>query len=305
MSGRPVRWMFQYPDTHGVDGDMLDAGPLGEVAVAVEAAGWDGLALTEHPAPGVTWLSAGGHQTLDPFVSLGYAAAVTRRIRLLTYLAVLPYRNPLLVAKSAATVDRLSNGRFVLGVGVGYLKSEFRALGADFDERNELFDEALDVIPHHWAGEPFTYEGRHFSARDVIARPRPVQDPIPIWIGGNSARARQRAADRGQGWMPLTSAVDISATTRSPHISSTEALAALVRDLHERAGARAGELDVVAVYADPTVGAPTGDVAHHRTALAALVDAGATWIVVPGPASTSLARTRAFIDEFATTYIAE
>ena len=96
VSGRPVRWMFQYPDTHGVDGDMLDAGPLGEVAVAVEAAGWDGLALTEHPAPGVNWLSAGGHQTLDPFVALGYAAAVTRRIRLLTYLAVLPYRNPLL-----------------------------------------------------------------------------------------------------------------------------------------------------------------------------------------------------------------
>lgn len=305
MSARPVRWMFQYPDTHGVDGDMLDAGPLGEVAAAVEAAGWDGLALTEHPAPGVNWLSAGGHQTLDPFVALGYAAAVTRRIRLLTYLAVLPYRNPLLVAKAAATVDRLSNGRFILGVGVGYLKSEFRALGTDFDERNELFDEALEVIPRHWAGEPFTYEGRHFSAREVIARPRPAQDPIPIWIGGNSARARQRAADHAQGWMPLTSAIDISATTRSPHISSAQELATLVRDLHERAGARAGALDVVAVYADPTVGDPTGDVDRHRTALAALVEAGATWIVVPGPASTSLARTRTFIDEFAITYIAE
>ena len=298
-----VRWMFQYPDTHGVDGDMLDAGQLGKVAVAVEAAGWDGLALTEHPAPGANWLSAGGHQTLDPFVALGYAAAVTRRIRLLTYLAVLPYRNPLLVAKAAATVDRLSQGRFVLGVGVGYLKSEFRALGADFDERNELFDEALDVIPRHWSGEPFTYEGRHFSAREVVARPRPVQDPIPIWIGGNSARARQRTADRGQGWMPLTSAADISATTRSPHISSTDELAALVRDLHDRAGSRAEALDVVAVYADPTIGTPGRDVDRHHAALAALAEAGATWIVVPGPASTSPAATLGFIDEFATTYI--
>jgi probable F420-dependent oxidoreductase len=298
-----VRWIFQYPDTRGVDGDMLDAGPLGEVAAAVEAAGWDGLALTEHPAPGARWLSAGGHQTLDPFVALGYAAAVTERIRLLTYLAVLPYRNPLLVAKAATTLDRLSNGRFVLGVGVGYLKSEFHALGVDFDERNELFDEALEVIPLHWSGEPFTYEGRHFSARDVAARPRPVQDPIPIWIGGNSARARQRAADRAQGWMPLTSAVDISATTRSPHIASTAELARLVRDLHERAGARAGELDVVAVYADPTIGAPGRDVDRHRAALAGLADAGATWIVVPGPPSTSLAATLTFIDEFATTYI--
>lgn len=303
VTALPVRWMFQYPDTHGVDGDMLDAGPLGEVAVAVEAAGWDGLALTEHPAPGAKWLSAGGHQTLDPFVALGYAAALTQRIRLLTYLAVLPYRNPLLVAKAAATVDRLSNGRFVLGVGVGYLKSEFRALGADFDERNELFDEALDVIPLHWSGEPFSYDGRHFSAREIVARPRPVQDPIPIWVGGNSARARQRAADRGQGWMPLTSAVDISTTTRSPHIASTEELAALVRDLRARAGARAQSLEVVAVYADPTIGAPGRDVERHRAALAELADAGATWIVVPGPASTSPAATLAFIDDFAATYI--
>jgi len=103
--------------------------------------------------------------------------------------------------------------------------------------------------------------------------------------------------------MPLTSAVDISATTRSPHIASTAELARLVRDLHERAGARAGELDVVAVYADPTIGAPGRDVDRHRAALAGLADAGATWIVVPGPPSTSLAATLTFIDEFATTYI--
>ena len=90
---------------------------------------------------------AGGHQTLDPFVALAFAAAVTKRLRLLTYLAVVPYRNPFLLAKAAATLDRLSGGRFILGVGSGYLKTEFFALGVDFDERNALFDEALDVLP--------------------------------------------------------------------------------------------------------------------------------------------------------------
>src|SRR5207244_4032473 len=129
-----------------------------------------------HPVPGARWLEMGGHQTLDPFVALGSAAAVTTRMRLLTYLAVVPYRNPFLLAKAAATVDKLSNGRFILGVGTGYLKSEYFALGVDFDERNALFEEAIDALRLHWKGDSFSYEGRHFEARDVIARPRPVQD---------------------------------------------------------------------------------------------------------------------------------
>ena len=87
---------------------MLDAGPVDEVAAAAEAAGFQGLAFTEHPAPGTRWLDAGGHQTLDPFAALPFAAAATSRIRLLTYLCVLPYRNPLVTAKAAATVDKLS-----------------------------------------------------------------------------------------------------------------------------------------------------------------------------------------------------
>ena len=105
------------------------------------------FALTEHPIPGANWLAHGGHQTLDPFVGLAFAAAVTERIRLLTHLSVVPYRNPFLLAKSAATLDRCSKGRFILGIGTGYHKTEFFALGVDFDERNALFDEALEVLP--------------------------------------------------------------------------------------------------------------------------------------------------------------
>ena len=142
-----MRFMYAYPETQGTDRDMLDAGPIADVARTAEAAGFGGFAFTEHPSPGARWLASGGHQSLDPFVALSYVAAVTSSMKLLTYLSVLPYRNPLLLAKTAATVDKLSDGRFVLGAGTGYLKGEFRALGVDIDERNELFDEALDVLP--------------------------------------------------------------------------------------------------------------------------------------------------------------
>src|SRR5690242_16290137 len=154
-----MRFMFPYPETSGSDDDMLDPGPIADVAATAEQAGWGGFAFTEHPAPGARWLAGGGHQSLDPFVALGHAAAVTNRVRLLTYLAVAPYRNPFLLAKAAATVDKLSAGRLILGLGTGYLKSEFYALGVDFERRNELFDETLDVLPRAWSGDPFTYKG--------------------------------------------------------------------------------------------------------------------------------------------------
>src|SRR6202042_2279717 len=116
--------------------------------------------------------------------------------------SVLPYRNPMLLAKAAASVDILSHGRFILGAGTGYNKSDFHALGVDFDERNTLFDEALEVLPKHWSGEPFSYAGQHFSAREVIARPRPPQQPIPIWIGGTSQLNRRPARPRAAARKP-------------------------------------------------------------------------------------------------------
>src|ERR1700722_16550596 len=100
-----VKYLMQHPEPIGLERDLFDVGDVVPVAKAMEAAGWDGLAFTEHPAPGYRWLAeGGGHQTLDPFVALGAAAAVTERIKLLTYLAVVPYRNPLLLAKAAASV---------------------------------------------------------------------------------------------------------------------------------------------------------------------------------------------------------
>lgn len=299
-----LRFVYHYAETRGLDGDLLDAGPVGDVAAAAERAGFDAVSFTDHPAPGARWLASGGHQSLDPFVALAFAAAATERLRLLTYLAVLPYRNPLLLAKSAASLDKLSGGRLTLGLGAGYLRGEFRSLGVEFDERNALFDEALDVLPRHWRGEPFTYQGRHFHARDAVALPRPAQDPIPIWIGGNAQVSRRRAAERAQGWMPMSGGPELAATARTPMLGSTAELATATADIRERARAagRSDPIDVVYSYHGDGLEEPAAEPERHREAFAELAEAGVTWVVVSSP-TRSLAATRAFLEAFGATYL--
>jgi probable F420-dependent oxidoreductase len=299
-----VRFFYHYAETNGTDADMLDVGPIPEVALAAERAGFDGFALTEHPMPSARWLATGGHQSLDPFVALGAAAAVTRRILLLTHLAVAPYRNPFLLAKAAVTVDRLSGGRFILGLGAGYQKSEFYALGVDMAERNALFDEALEVLPLHWRGEPFSYHGRHFDARDVIARPRPVQDPIPIWIGGNSQLARRRVAERAQGWMPMLGSPELSVTTRTAAITSLGQLAGLITEVRDaaRTAGRTDRIEVMYSYRDPGLMTPGVAADRHREALAEVEKAGVTSVVVSSDTRTPEA-TFEFLAAFGETYL--
>lgn len=299
-----MRFIFHYPETGGPDGDVLDAGPLHEVAIAAERAGFDGISLSEHPIPGARWLHNGGHQTLDPFVALSYAAAVTTRLRLLTYLAVAPYRNPFTLAKAAATLDKLSGGRAIVGLGTGYQKSEFHALGVDFEERNALFDEALETLPLHWSGEPFSYQGRHFSARDVMARPRPVQQPIPIWVGGNSALSRRRVAARAQGWMPMSGGAQLSSTARTPTLGGLPELAQAISELRA-AAAQAGrpeQIDVLYSYQGSGIHQPAVDADRHREALAEVDKAGATWVVVSSGTSSASA-TLDFLAAFGATYL--
>jgi probable F420-dependent oxidoreductase len=298
-----MKYLIQHPEPIGIERDLFDAGDVVPVARAVEAAGWDGVAFTEHPAPGYRWLAeGGGHQTLDPFVALGAAAAVTERIKLLTYLAVLPYRNPLLLAKAAASVDMISKGRFVLGLGTGYLKTEFFALGATFDERNELFQEALEVLPLHWSGEKFSYHGKHFDARDVIARPSPKAGTIPIWIGGNSKITRRRVAARAQGWMPMGGPPEMATTTRTPHLSGVDDVGAAIRELKEMAGDRADQIDVMVLYTDDSILKTGSDVERHRDMLGRFAEVGATWMAFSWDFSTQ-AQTLDFVEGFATSYL--
>src|ERR1700755_627217 len=199
--------------SHPYNPELVTGDGIAKVAAAGEAAGVHGFRFTAQPAPSPRWLEAGGHDALDPFVAMGYAAARTTTLRLIPNIVVLPYRNPFVVAKSGATLDLLSGGRFILGVGVGYLKREFAALGVDFDERGQLFDEALEVIRGIWTTDDFSYEGRHFTASGITAPPRPVSRPHPpIWIGGNTAAARRRVTTHGDGWGPVPAPAAVGPT---------------------------------------------------------------------------------------------
>lgn len=275
-----MRHSLTYPLLHHPSPPELSTGAaVAEVARAAEAAGFDALAFTEHPMPSDRWLQAGGHDALDPFIALAWAAAATERLRLLTNITVVAYRNPFLLAKTVATLDALSGGRVILGAATGYLKSEFRALGVDFDERNELFDEALEVLALSWPGEPVTFEGRHFSAKGNQLVPVPVQQPVPVWIGGNSRAARRRAVAHGQGWMPFANPPG-NATVRTASILTPDDLAPHVAELEALAReAGRGPLDVhFGVAGGGTPGAADFDPAHHRAQAEALAAIGVTWI---------------------------
>jgi len=216
---------------------LVGADVVGEIARTAERVGFDALAFNEHPAPSKKWLDSGGHDAFDPFVALGFCAAITTRIRLLAYTVLAPYRNPLLLAKSVASTDVLSGGRLVLGMGVGYLRSEFAALGMDFDARNEQFDVAVDVLRRIWATDDasLSVERPGFVAVQQVSTPPPVQRPHPpIWVGGNSSMARQRAAEIGMGWAPLMMPAASAATTRTAPITTIEELSRAIVDLRGR-----------------------------------------------------------------------
>ena len=274
--------------SHPYHPDLVTGAGVISVARTAEAAGFDGIGFTDHPAPSQRWLDGGGHDALDPFVALSFCAAATERIRLIPNIVVLPYRNPFVVAKAAATLDVLSGGRFTLAVGTGYLKSEFAALGVDHAERNELFDEALAVLTAAWTTDDVTMEGRHFSARGITAHPRPTTQPHPpIWIGGNSARSRQRVADHGNGWAPFPAAPGVARTARTAPLDTVEALAKAIDDLHARLDAAGRDPHGIDICFATTAGgdpaSPAFDAEAHIEGLAQLADLGVTWVQVAIP----------------------
>ena len=276
--------MIAHPYHPGlVSGDGVVA-----VAGAAEAAGFSGFGFTDHPAPSQRWLEAGGHDALDPFVAMSFAAARTTTLRLIPNIVVLPYRNPFVVAKAGATLDLLSGGRFTLAVGAGYLKGEFAALGVSHAERNELFDEALDVIKLIWTGDDVSFEGRHFNARGITAHPRPTSSPHPpIWIGGNSGLARQRVADRGDGWCPFAAAPSIAQTSRTAALDTPERLGEAIDDLHRRleaAGRDPASVDIsFNCYDGGDPASDDFDADAHLAGLERLAALGVTWAQVGMP----------------------
>jgi probable F420-dependent oxidoreductase len=139
----------------------------------------------------------------DTIATLSYLAALTTRVRLLSSVAVIGYRHPLVTAKQWCTLDRLSGGRAILGVGVGWIESEFALLGASFASRGPLADEAIDVVRACFSSEYPVISTPSFSLNGEFGvAPRPVQAHIPIWVGGRGKPALRRVAERGDGWIP-------------------------------------------------------------------------------------------------------
>ena len=144
----------------------------------------------------------------EPLALLAFVAARTTRVRLGTSVLVLPYHNPIRLAKTAATLDVLSGGRLILGVGVGAIESEMEAMGTPFKERGAFTDEAIEVMRALWTEDLPRFEGRYSRFAGMPFSPKPLQKPIPIVIGGVSRAAIRRAARVGDGWQPLGFAPD-------------------------------------------------------------------------------------------------
>jgi probable F420-dependent oxidoreductase len=183
----------------------VDAGPaeLRQIAQAADRLGYHHLTCSEHVAIPTAAAAMRGSRYYDPAATLGWMAALTTRIRLVTHVLVLPYHHPLAVAKRYGTLDRLSGGRLILGVGVGSLREEFELLGADFDGRGPRYEDALRALRSAFDGAQPTYRGTHHAFADLVVDPCAVQRPPPVWVGGRSARSLRRALSHGDGWDPF------------------------------------------------------------------------------------------------------
>ncbi|MFD5815509.1 TIGR03619 family F420-dependent LLM class oxidoreductase [Streptomyces sp. NPDC059618] len=182
-----------------------DAGPgdLVAIARAADRAGFAYVAGCDHVAVPRRLADAMSTVWYDPVATLAFLAAVTERVLLLSHVAVVGLRHPLVTAKQYATLDHLSGGRLVLGVGAGHVREEFEAVGADFEHRGAVLDETIDALRAALGPEEFpVHHGKRYDFEGLGQRPRPARARVPVWVGGSSPAAVRRAALRGDGWLP-------------------------------------------------------------------------------------------------------
>lgn len=174
-----------------------------ETALTAEGLGYDSIWVSDHVVV-PDHHNVFGEVFYDPLISLGFIASATSRIELGTSVVVLPYRNPLVLAKSVSSLDALSQGRVILGIGSGWLKGEFNALGVDYASRGRMTDEYIEIMKELWMSESPSYKGEHLSFSGIRFEPKPVHKPHPpIWAGGESRKAVERAVRYGDGWHPV------------------------------------------------------------------------------------------------------
>lgn len=252
--------------------------PAGAVAIAqaAENGGFDTIWTVEHvvvpsgyesPYPyDASGKMAGGAEDFDlpdPLIWLAYVAARTERIKLGTGILIVPQRNPVVTAKELATLDHLSNGRMVLGVGAGWLAEEFAALGVPFHDRGRRLDEYVDVMRTLWTEDRASFDGEFFSFSNCISKPHPAQGTIPVVVGGDSPAAARRAGRLGDGYMPGNASID----------KLTEQIG-LMRDAAKEAGRDPDAIELIA-----GAGAPPGDKLYARVEQLAAI--GVQQAIVP------------------------
>lgn len=233
-----------------------DAGPdeMAAVAAAADDLGFFYLGVCDHVAVPRERAKTMGTTWYDTMTTLGFLAGITRHIRLLTHVYVAPLRHPLVMAKALATLDALSHGRAILGVGAGHVEEEFTLLDRDFHRRGALLDTAIDVFRAAMRDE----FAEHEEAGEMGIAPRPVQDGgPPVWVGGSSPAALRRAGQRGDGWIP-------QGTPRADMPGQIEQLLA-----HRQAAGLDGPIDLGAMAEPMYMGTPSWDIGRYSVACSA------------------------------------
>jgi probable F420-dependent oxidoreductase len=268
------------------DPAVLTPDAMRRFARAAEAGGFDAIGFTDHPAPSTAWVASGGEGTADWAVGLGFCAAVTDTIRLLTFVLVPGYRNPLLAAHQLATLDAVSGGRLTVGLGTGYLFSELKALGGVPGDRRADFDAALGLFLQSWSAEPVVATSASFNARGNLVGPPVVQRPHPpLWIHGNGRWGIERAARFGQGWLGMmTGDSDVLVrTTRTTPLPDLDTVARRIDEVRTATavhGRDSRDVEIVLAGVWPMLDARTGwSVDEYLATVATLEDMGVDCVI--------------------------
>lgn len=267
--------------------EFTSAPAITELAAAYEGLGFHAAYVTDHPAPDTRWLAGGGHQALDPVGALAVAAGATNTLRLHTNVYVLPYRNPFLAAKALSTLDVISEGRLIAGVAAGYLRPEFGALGAEFDDRGPVLEESLSLLPSIWAGRTIEARGSGWESRSTLSLPATHGGP-PLWIGGNSRAATRRAVTMAQGWSPMPTPPGSAGVLRTTEMTNADQLGRRLVEARELCERTSRTAPLTICFVPFTLGAymadPVAGLAPMVDEIADLFERGVDWfpLMVPG-----------------------
>jgi probable F420-dependent oxidoreductase len=258
--------LTRLPRAHARWEEDADISDVVTVAIEAERLGYHHVTCSEHVAVPREVAETRGATYWDPLATFGYLAARTETIRFATHVLVLGYHHPLEIAKRYGTLDRVTDGRLILGVGVGSLQEEFELLGAEFDGRGDRADDALRALRASLSELEPSYHGSHYDYEGFVVDPPALQPRVPIWIGGRTARSLRRAVELADGWAPF----GLSRSELGEAIARAQDTAAYA--------ARERPLEIVLQNERPFD--PTAEPAAVGDAVGRLADAGATMLNV-------------------------